>query len=155
LEQGDTSLEATCRADLALALLNLSKPADALAEANAAEALAITLGQIDALTGIYAAQARAHLALGQDAAALDAARRGIANLAAHGGDYFPQRDGYWCARVLQACSAHAEAQAAFEDALRTLRERAARISDVEMRASYLKNITVNREIVAAAHAALA
>ena len=57
--------------------------------------------------------------------------------------------------MLQACGAHAEAQAAFEDALRALRERAARISDVEMRASYLKNITVNREIVAAAHAALA
>lgn len=147
LDQGDASLEATCRADLALTLVDLNAPAAALDEALQAETICNELGHADALTAVYVAQAQAYLALGDHAAALREARRGIVNLEIHGGDYFPHRDGYWCALVLQACGAAEEAQRALHAAARALHERAERISDGGMRSSYLGNIAVNRAIV--------
>ena len=153
LEQGDTALEATCRGDLALALLGLHEPDAAYVEATQAEALFTTLGQHDALTAVFAAQAHASLALGDAPAALDAARRGLANLAAHGGDFFPHRDGFWCAQVLDACGSADEANAAYAAAAQALHARAERISNTEMRSSYLNNIEVNRAIRRAAAAA--
>ncbi len=149
IAQGDASLEATCHGDLALALLDLDEPTAALTEANEAAAQLEALGQHDSLTAVYAAQASAEYALGNSSGAMDAARRGLGNLAAHGGDYFPHRDGYWCARVLAACGAHAEAQSALRVAADTLRARAERISDPEMRSNFLQNIGVNRAILAA------
>jgi tetratricopeptide (TPR) repeat protein len=147
LAQRDTALEATCHGDLALTLLALHEPAPALAEATLAEELFTQLEQDDALTAVFATQAHAYLALGNAEATLDAARRGIANLAAHGGDYFPHRDGFWCAQALAACGANDEARAAEETAAQALQVRAERISNAEMRSSYLNNIAVNRAIM--------
>ncbi len=147
LAQGDSGLEATCRGDLALALLNLGDAPAALGEAAQAEVLLTGLGQDSSLTAVFAAQAMAHLAAADDAAAVLTARRGLDNLAAHGGDYFPHRDGYWCACVLKTCGVQAEANEGLRAAYFALVERAERISDPEMRSSFLYQIPVNRAIL--------
>jgi hypothetical protein len=110
--------------------------------------------QIDqplSLTAVYACLALANLGAGDDIAAEAAVFNALAILDDCGGDGpdFPQRDYWFCARTLAALGRSDMAQRAAEQAAILLRQRADRISDETMRGTYLTQVAVHAEIIAA------
>lgn len=104
--------------------------------------------------GAWASLAAPELALGRPEAAVVAARRGMAILAQVGALIAGEphlRATH--ARALEAAGHLDEAQAAWREAARVLQERADRISDPTLRASFLDAITDHRETLARARGA--
>jgi hypothetical protein len=95
--------------------------------------------------------AMAHLELGERETALRHAREALTILTeceAEGPDA-PQRDYYYCYRVLAATGHPEQARRALQAAYDLVKTRAERIIDPALRQSFLDNVAQNREIIAA------
>lgn len=149
--QGDTHLEAIYLNDLALVSLHTQKFEDAFERAQLSlekfQALQLNLS----ITSNLSIMAQAQLAMNNPAAALTIVINNLQildNCAGEGPD-FPQRDYLMCYQVLQALDKTTQASNALEAAYRLLMRQAERISDLDMRRSYLENVTYNRNILQA------
>lgn len=146
--QQDRYLEATCASERGVTLLRAGDPAGAADAAHGALALWAEMELPLATTGDHAVLAAAALAQGDAAAAAahaDAALVLLDGCAGQGPDY-PQRDYWMCAAVLAALNRPADADRARATARALLHAQAAKISDDDLRRSYLENVWYNREI---------
>ncbi|HXF64624.1 MAG TPA: tetratricopeptide repeat protein, partial [Caldilineaceae bacterium] len=147
---GDPLTQAQYWSEMGLLALRQGKPVDAARLAVKAAAQLREL-EVEALaTADLCTFAEASHALGDGERAWGSAHEALALLDACGGsgpDY-PHRDYYRCAAILEAYDDQAAAARARAAAYRLLMERAARISDPEVRASYLQAIPIHSAIVA-------
>lgn len=148
VQRDDRHLEAICHSDLALLLMGQGEPVRAKERAQRAIDLYSAIGTPASATGDYTTVARAALALGETAEAGRQTETAMALLEQHreNGADFPHRDYWHCAQIFRALGRPGEAEAAMRLARQLLAERAERISDAQMRASYLMNVPNNREI---------
>jgi hypothetical protein len=95
--------------------------------------------------------ARAHLALGDPATALDYARQALSILHECGGQgpEYPQHDYLTCYQVLAAAQEEDKAREALLSAYDLLAAQSQRISDADLRRSFLERVPQNRAIVEA------
>lgn len=95
--------------------------------------------------------AQAHLLRGDLAQALEYARAALTILDESGGQgpEFPQRDYFIGYQVLAAAGEEAAAQATLQTAYHLVMARAGKITDPALRQSFLEQVTINREILAA------
>ena len=144
----DRHLEATCESDMALLYLAKNEYSNAINAAKRAYAIYTQIGTPYTATADLTTIARALLAQSCDDEALDYANQAIALLAECKGDGpdFPHRDYWYCAQVMEVVGRPAEAKRARTEARRLLQEKADRISVPALRASFLENVTFNREI---------
>ncbi|MBI3957820.1 MAG: tetratricopeptide repeat protein [Chloroflexi bacterium] len=144
----DRHLEAICYSDSALLRILQDDYAQAMDAAQRAQALYAEIGTPYSATADFTTLARAALALGYLIEAAAYADRTIALLIECKGDGpdFPHRDYWYCAQVLQAVGRAADAESARSVAHRLLREKAEKIADPVLRASFLENVSFNREI---------
>ncbi|MEZ4731340.1 MAG: tetratricopeptide repeat protein [Caldilineaceae bacterium] len=149
--QGDAHLEAIYLNDLALVSLREHKFGEALERAQAS----VRIFQIQQLelstTSDLSIIAIAQLALQNEGKALEAVRKALNILDECDGEGpdFPQRDYWLCYQVLQALEEKPLAAHALASAHRLLMRQAERISDPDMRRSYLDNVAFNRSILQA------
>jgi tetratricopeptide (TPR) repeat protein len=97
--------------------------------------------------------AAAYLALGDVSQALAYAHQTLAILdeCEGGGPEFPQRDYFLCYQVFAAVDEMTTARHALEAAYRLVMTRAEKITDPELRRSFLERVTINHQIVDAMH----
>jgi adenylate cyclase len=147
--QGDRNLQAIYHTDLALTLLQAGTHQLAHDEAALARQQFIELGLESSTTPNLATMAAAHLVLNNREEARTCALTCLELLAGEAGETadFPQRDTILCAQVLQQLGEDGLARQSTLRARHLLDAKAARISDTEMRASYLHNVWFNRLIV--------
>ncbi len=102
-------------------------------------------------TADLATLARAHLALGDAATALDCAHQALSILheCEGQGPEYPQHDYLACYRVLAAAGEEAAARQALQSAHDLLLAQSERIADRDLRQSYLERVPQNRAIVEA------
>jgi len=107
--------------------------------------LALHLRVADDLSTI----ASAHLALGNNAKALDYAQQAIVilNECQGEGPESPQRDYFVCYQVLQTNGQTEAARDALQSARRLVMARADKIADPSLRQSFLERVPINREII--------
>lgn len=100
-------------------------------------------------TAALATLAAAHLALHNESQALECAQQTLAILDTCGGEgpECPQRDYLICSRVLMALGKNAQTRAALQSAYEIVMARANKISDPDLRQSFLERVTINRQIV--------
>jgi class 3 adenylate cyclase/tetratricopeptide (TPR) repeat protein len=148
VQRQDRHLEAICHSDSALLWMERYEYVRAMDAAQRAQALYAEIGTPYSATVDFATLARAALALGCLTEAATYADRAIALLIECNGDGpdFSHRDYWQCAQVLQAVGRLADAKNAQSVARRLLQEKAEKISDPVMRASFLENVASNREI---------
>jgi tetratricopeptide (TPR) repeat protein len=133
------------------AWLGLSRPENAIASYQEALAIRRDLGQTNLALGALAGLARADMASGNQATALDRAEEILGHFAAGGdltGTWEPLRIRFACYQVLAAAEdsrAEEVLQRAFDD----LQERASRITDSNDRQLYLENVPWHQKIVTA------
>jgi adenylate cyclase len=136
-----------------MSMLHLALGAAQLARDCALAALAIRreLEQRPLQADDLALLAMAHLELGEGETALHHACEALAILAECGeeGPDAPQRDYYYCYRVLAATGHPEEAQQALQAAHDLVVARAEKIIDPAVRQSFLENVAQNQEIMAA------
>lgn len=154
-ENDDPEFEAQCLTEAALTALAADELADAERFANAAQQIYAGLGMHAAMTTDLATLALVHLARAE---LTDAQQRAqclleiFENSEIHQLEY-PQRDLYVASRVAAAAGEHAQAVALLQRANALVQARAEKISDPTLRRSFLENVAINREIVAAATSA--
>lgn len=150
VQRQDRHLEAICNSDLALLWMAHDDYAQAMSAARRACALYEEIGTHFSATADYTTLANAALALGRSTEAEAYTERAIALLTECKGDGpdFPHRDYWQCAQVLQAVGRAEDAEKARSAARSLLQEKAEKISDPLLRASFLENVSFNREIVA-------
>jgi adenylate cyclase len=150
-QHGDISLEAIYLTDLALTNLRAGDYTAAAEQARSSLALFDQLEQPLSSTAVYATLAAAQLGLGEFRAAETAAWAALAILDECGGEGpdFPHRDYWLCAQTLNAVGDMAGAQHAEKQAVALLLQRAKRISNPTLRHSYLTEVAVHAEIIAA------
>jgi tetratricopeptide (TPR) repeat protein len=92
----------------------------------------------------------AHLYLNVSDAAIQYARQSLAILDECQGEgpEFPQRDYFLCAQVFAAAGETETARRALDAAYRLVLARADKITDPDLRRSFLERVTINRQIVA-------
>lgn len=97
----------------------------------------------------FATLAAAYLQMGASDTACDYARQALTILDECGGEgpEIPQRDYFLCYDVLNATGYVEEAQKALLSAHRLIMERAEKITDTALRASFLEQVPINRQIV--------
>ncbi|MCC6271131.1 MAG: tetratricopeptide repeat protein, partial [Microbacteriaceae bacterium] len=149
--QGDTHLEAIYLNDLALVSLRMQKFDEAFERAQLSlekfQALQLNLS----ITSDLSIMATAQLAMKNRSAALTIVANNLQildNCDGEGPD-FPQRDYLMCYQVLQALGETTQASHALKAAHRLLMRQAERISDLDMRRSYLENVAYNHSILQA------
>ena len=150
-KQGDVNLEAIYYNDLAINYLHLQKFEMAIQCAQRSVEKFLSLGLKLSITSNLTTMASASLELGDTTAArtyIDETLS-ILNACAGDGPDFPQRDYWICYQILQYMGETMRAQAALTSAYRLLMQQAERISDLNMRASYLENVSFNRSIMEA------
>ncbi len=148
---GDIHLEASCLNDLAL--LNLYQQC----HNEAIEQAQISLEKFQSLklelstTSNLAVIASAQLALGNCTEALATVGKALHILDNHAGEGadFAQRDYWMCYQVLQVLGETSLATHALSSAYHLLVQQSQKISDLEMRKSYLENVEYNRNILQA------
>jgi tetratricopeptide (TPR) repeat protein len=147
--QGDAHLEAICLNDLALLNLRRQHFVQVIEQAQASLVIFRALNLELSTTSDLATLAVAQLALGNRTEALSLARETlqILDMCNGEGPDFPQRDYWMCYEVLQSLGESVLARHALESAHRLLAERTQRISDPNMRVSFLDNISIHRRIV--------
>ncbi|MCX6043695.1 MAG: tetratricopeptide repeat protein [Chloroflexi bacterium] len=147
--QGDVNLEAIYLSDLAMVSMRAKRFDEAIQRANDSLKKFTTLDLVLSTTTNLTTLAAAHLALGDQAQALDYAHQALNILdECHGeGPDFPHRDYWTCFEVLQTMGETVRAQQALQAAHHLLMAQAGKISDAAMRQSYLENIAYNLEIV--------
>jgi hypothetical protein len=104
-------------------------------------------------TGNLTTLAAAHLALGRHTEAFAHSREALRILDECGGEGpdSPQRDYWMCYLVLQPLGETVLAHRALESAYHLLMERAQRISDTNMRVSFLEQVSFNHSIMQASN----
>ncbi|MCL4833046.1 MAG: tetratricopeptide repeat protein [Caldilineaceae bacterium] len=147
----DRQLEAICHSDLALLRMLQKEYGQAIEAAQQAQMLYSEIGTPYPATADITTLARASLALGRltEAAAFADQALALLNECADEGVDFPHRDYWYCAEVLLAAGRPADAANAKSAARRLLQGKAEKISDPLLRASFLENVSFNREIWAA------
>ena len=150
-QHGDVSLEAIYLSDLALTSLRAGDCRAAAEQARRSLALFDQLEQPLSSTAVYATLAAAQLSLGEFGAAEAAARAALAILDECGGEGpdFPHRDYWLCAQTLAVLGDVTAARHAEQQAVALLLQRAERISNAALRRSYLTQVAVHAEIIAA------
>jgi predicted ATPase len=150
-EQGDKNLEAIYLSDLALAHLQAHDWEVATDQAQQALALYTALDQPLATTVVYAVLAAVQLASGAAEAAATAVYQALELLDSCGGEGpdFPHRDYWLCAKTLDGLGRTEAAHRVRARAADLLLQRAERISDLGMRASYLTQVALHTEITSA------
>ncbi len=147
----DKYLETNCCSDLASICIAQGHFEEGIGFADRARLLYDELGTPLAATTEYITFAFAYLAQNQQEMAEQYVRKALEFLDKSRGEGldFPHRDYWRCAQVLQAMGRPADAEDARSVARRMLLEKAEKISDPVMRASFLENVAFNREILAA------
>jgi len=150
IQRKDRHLEAICHSDLAFMHIGQENHKQAIDEAMQAQLIYAEIGMLYSATADFATAARSSLALGNLAEAGDYADRVLKLLSESGGDGpdFPHRDYWHCAQVLRAVGRLEDAENAVVMARRVLQDKAEKISDPLLRASFLENVSFNREILA-------
>jgi tetratricopeptide (TPR) repeat protein len=130
--------------------LQLGRLPRAVDQASAALTLRQALDLRLYITDDLATLAATHLAAGQVAEALIYAEQTLAFLAECGGEgpEFPQRDYFIGYQVLTAAGQAERAKAILQAAYQLVLARAEKITDPDLRQSFLEQVAVNREIVA-------
>jgi tetratricopeptide (TPR) repeat protein len=153
-EHEDIYSEASCLNDLAL--LNLSRQAyqEAIEQAQTSLGKFRQLEMESATASNLAVIATAQIAQGNQLAAQITVHRALSILNHHAGKGldFAQRDYWMCYQVLQALGEAGDATHALTSAHRLLLQQAQKISDVDMRRSYLENVPFNQSILTAINA---
>ncbi|MCE7987412.1 MAG: hypothetical protein DYG89_40105 [Caldilinea sp. CFX5] len=149
--QGDTNLEAIYLNDLALVSLRRQHFADAIVRAQASLEKFLLLQLHLSTTSDLAIIATAQLALNRQDEALAAVRKALQILddCKGEGPDFPQRDYWMCHQVLHTLGETKLATHALTKAHNLLMQQAHRINSLDMRDSYLKNVSFNRSILQA------
>jgi tetratricopeptide (TPR) repeat protein len=150
-QQGDINLEAIYLSDAALTNLRSGNYLHAAEQAERSLALFEQLQEPFSSTAVYATLGAARLGLGNGAAAEQSARAALAILDECGGEGpdFPHRDYWLCAQTLAALGRVETARRAELRAAELLEQRAERISGPSLRHSYLTQVAVHAEIIAA------
>ena len=149
--QGEVLLEAICLNDLALTNLLGISFSQALEQARTSLEKFRLLQLELSTTSDLAIIATAQLALNQPTEAFATACQALEildNCAGEGPD-FPHRDYWMCYQVFQTLGEKLRAAQALTSAHRLLIQQSQRISNLEMRRSYLENVTFNRSILEA------
>jgi len=148
VQRQDRQLEAICHSDLALVWLARGDYPQAMNEAQQAQTIYTEIGTPYTATADFTTLALAALSLGRQEEAVGYADRALGLLTECQGDGpdFPHRDYWYCGQVLQAVGRTEEAEMARSAAQRMLREKAEKITDPLLRASFLENVAFNREI---------
>jgi adenylate cyclase len=138
---------------LSTASLEAGRHQQAIEQASEALAIRQKLGLLAGTTQSLATLAATNARLGRSDIARDFAQQTLALLDQYAGEGLetPQRDYFVCYQVLVQLGA-GSARAALESAYRLVMERANTITDPELRGSYLQQVTINRQIIAAARA---
>ena len=150
-KQGDVNLEAIYYNDLAIICLYSHKFEMAIQYAQRSVEKFLSLGLKLSITSNLTTMASASLELGDTTSARNYVDEtlGILNACEGDGPDFPQRDYWICYQILQYMGETMRAQDALTSAYRLLMQQAERISDLNMRASYLENVSFNRSIIEA------
>lgn len=150
-KQGDTNLEAIYLSDLAMVSLYAQSFEEAIQRANTSLGKFRELNLLLSTTTNLTMLAVAHCALAHRPDALRYTEEALQILAECGGEGpdFPQRDYWMCYQVLQALGEVSSARQALKAAHHLLIQQAERINNLEMRQSYLENVTFNRSILQA------
>ena len=148
MRQNDRHLQAICHSDLALLSLAYQSFPLVAADALAARDIFSEIGTPFSATVDLATVSLAALAQNNSELALKYANAAFSLLNECGGEGpdFPHRDYWMCARVFQFLGQQRDAEVAQAAACRLLQDKAARISDLRMRTSFLENVSFNREI---------
>ena len=151
-QQADRYLEAQYLSDLALTALTAAEYGQALDNAQRSLGILREMNLDVQTTTDLTTIAVASLACGDDSAALAAAQAALAILDECAGDGpdFPHRDYWRSAQVLAALGYTGEAAAAQAAARQILAEKAGKIADPAIRASFLQGVAFHREIGAGA-----
>jgi predicted ATPase/class 3 adenylate cyclase len=150
--QADVYLESAYASYLGQLYLRRGEVEQARRWAEAAEQQRLQSSMPLRALGDRATLALARLAAGDLAEAATAARSLLAALDECGGEgpEAPQRDYFACFQVLQAAGEAEAAQRALAAARRIVFERAGKITDPDLRRSFLENVPINRQITEAA-----
>ncbi|MFN8446772.1 MAG: tetratricopeptide repeat protein [Caldilineaceae bacterium] len=150
--QGDIQLEAICLNDLALLDLQRQEFQESVAKAQRSIAKYHAIGLESSTTSDLTILASAYLALHDDSEALGYATEAMRLLDIYREDNlnFPQRDYWFCFQVFQALHKPEQAIQALNFAVRLLQEQALKISNGDMRRSFIENVPYHREILQAA-----
>ncbi len=154
-ENDDPEFEAQCLTEAALTALAAHQLADAEQFANAAQQIYSGLGMHAAMTTDLATLALVHLAHAELPAAQQCIQR-LLEIFEHSEIHqleYPQRDLYVASIVAAAAGEQMQAMALLQRAYALVQTRAEQISDPTLRRSFLENVAINREIVAAANSA--
>lgn len=151
-ENDDPEFEAQCLTELALTAQTAGRLEDAEQHANDALRLYTALEMQAAQSTDLATLALVQLARGDRCQARATAQKllEIINTSETHQIEYPQRDLYVAALVAGACAEPDAAATLLHRACELVQARAARISDAALRRSYLENVRVNREVIAAA-----
>jgi class 3 adenylate cyclase/predicted ATPase len=149
--QNDRHLLSLCLSHLANISLLAGLPDQAKTQATQALEMRREMNLMLWATADLATLARAHLALGDTATALDYARQALSILHECGGQgpEYPQHDYFTCYQVLAAAQKRDKAREALQSAYDLLEAQANRISDEDLRRSFLEQVPQNRAIVEA------
>jgi len=150
IRQNDRHLMAICHSDLAL--LGLTSKMYSLVDTHApmAREIFIEIGTPYSATVDLATLGMTALLRGDLKSAVEYTTSlfDLLNKCGGEGPDFPHRDYWMCAQVFSAAGHAIEAEIARIAARRLLLEKADKISDMQMRASFLENVSFNREISA-------
>jgi tetratricopeptide (TPR) repeat protein len=151
-ENDDPEFEAQCLTELALTAQTAGRLEAAEQHANDALRLYAALEMQAAQSTDLATLALVQLARGDRCQARATAQKllEIINASETHQIEYPQRDLYVAALVAGACAEPEAAATLLHRACDLVQARAARISDAALRRSYLENVRVNREVIAAA-----
>ncbi|MFN8494255.1 MAG: tetratricopeptide repeat protein [Caldilineaceae bacterium] len=150
--QGDVYAEATYYNDLAMVSLHTKRFEDSIQRSNISLEKFRLLNLLLSTTTNLAILASSYLALGNKPKALICSQEALKILdecSGQGLDY-PHRDYWMCYQVLQAVGEMVLANHALTSAYHLLMQQAQRISELQMRQSYLENVPFNRSILRAA-----
>lgn len=147
--QDDRYLASNFLSHLGLVNLLADKLDQAIERANAALTMRRETDLLLWATADLATLSAAHLASGEKDKALDYAKQAMAILDECGGEgpEFPHRDYFLCYQVLSAIGQEEIARAALQSAYDLVTARAKKITDPDLRQSFLENGVRNREIV--------
>lgn len=149
--QDDKDLIAWFLSYLASVMLLLGKPEHAITQAQEALTLHRELYLVVNTTATLGTLAAAYLALGNTSQARDYTQQALAILDQCGGEgpECPQRDYLACSRVLAALGEQEAAREALCAAYSIITTRAEKITDPDLRQSFLTQVAVNRQIIEA------